>query len=194
MKPRLPIKTPPAIADKGAAVPMAFHEFQLVRSAGLGSRAIGYFSGSYYSHVDIVWPDGRLYGARSDTHEVAGVLYPAGVQFRPQGYERWSKVTRLAVPCTPAQKQRGLDWALKQERDPYDWFAIVAFAIDRDWRTEGAWFCSELATRYLEVAQDFELLITPNKIPPGTFGCIASARPGARITELDPKTLLAYAA
>lgn len=175
--------------------PEAFLEFQLVRASGFGSAAIGYFSAGYYSHVDIVWPDGRLFGARSDERVVEGCLYPKGVQFRPQGYERWSKVTRIAVPCTRAEKQRGLEWALEQEGDPYDWRAIVAFAIERDWRKEGAWFCSELATRYLEVAQDFEILFSANKIPPGTFGLIASARPGARITRtLDPSQLTAYAA
>lgn len=182
--------TPPRLTSVPTPAP-AFLEFQLVRSAGLGSAAIGYFSGSLYSHVDIVWPDGRLFGARSDEHVVNGALYPKGVQFRPQGYERWSKITRISVPCTNEEKQRGLAWALKQEGDPYDWRAIVAFAVDRDWRQEGQWFCSEFATRFLEVAQDFEVLITDNKIPPGTFGCIASARPGARFTEIAPLALAA---
>ncbi|HEX5461871.1 MAG TPA: hypothetical protein VFX20_18045 [Steroidobacteraceae bacterium] len=187
---RIPKPTLPPILT--AADPEEFLEFQLVRSNSPGSRLIGFFGGGFFSHVDIVWPDGRLFGARSDhirrmADRTRCDLKP-GVRFRPQGYERWSRVVRIRVPCSTEQKRRAMAWALEQEYKPYDKLAIVAFAIDRSWRTEGAWFCSELATRYLEVAFDFTLPLTPNKIPPGTFACTAGARPGATITIL-PQSL-----
>lgn len=138
---------------------------------GFTSWAIEYFGGGEYSHVDIIWPDGRLFGARSDV--IGGV--PAGVQFRPADYEIAPKTTRISVLCTLAQEQRGLAWAKSQEGLPYDKLAIVAFGTGRDWRTENAWFCSELATRFLEVALGFDLPISPNKITPGTCACIAGA-------------------
>jgi hypothetical protein len=35
---------------------------------------------------------------------------------------------------------------------PYDTAAIVAFALDRNWRTPDAWFCDELVAAGLEQA------------------------------------------
>lgn len=154
--------------------PDQYLELQYVAAPGLESEAIELFGG-IYSHVDIVWPDGRLYGARSNVITVAGVKYPAGVQFRPPGYEKWDKVTRIQIPCTLEQKTRGLEWALTQKGLPYDKLAIVAFGFGRNWRTEDAWFCSEFATRYEEISFDIELPLTPNKITPGASACISGA-------------------
>jgi hypothetical protein len=165
-----------------------FLELQYVANDALSSRAIELFGGGSYSHVDIVWPDGRLFGARSDIITVGPMAYPAGVQFRPPGYEKWRKVTRIQIPCSLAQKQRGLQWARAQEGQPYDKLAIIAFGFGRNWRTENAWFCSELATRMLEIAFDFELVLTPNKITPGTSACVAGA-----LARLKPPTLQAAA-
>lgn len=161
-----------------------FLEFQCVAANALSSRAIEYFGGGGLSHVDIVWPGGRLFGARSEWITVRGLDYPPGVQFRPPDYlkysgETFSRIVRIYVPCTLEERARGLTWLLKQENARYDKRAILGFATGRDWRTEGEWFCSELATRYLEVAQDFTVASTTNKIPPGTFACIATARPRA---------------
>jgi hypothetical protein len=170
--------------------PEAFLEFQLVRADSPGSNLIGYFGGGDFSHVDIVWPDGRLLGARSDhIRRMANRTrcnLPRGVQFRPDGYERWSRVVRVRVPCTVPEKARAMAWALKQEGKPYDVLAILAFAIGRDWRTEGEWFCSEFATRYIEIAQGFELPLMPNKVTPGTLGCVAASRPRATVIPLLP--------
>jgi uncharacterized protein YycO len=138
---------------------------------GFSSWAIEFFGAGGYSHVDIIWPDGRLFGARTD-HPVNG---KTGVQFRPADYEIAPKTTRISVPCTLAQEQMGLEWAKQQEGLPYDRLAIIAFGTGRDWRTEDAWFCSELATRFLEIALGFELPIPISKITPGTCACIAGA-------------------
>lgn len=156
-------------------------QFQLVAGAGISSRAIGYFGGGFYSHVDIVWPDGRLFGARSDVIKVNGLTYPAGAQFRPQNYEVWRARTRIDIPCTFMQRNRALEWALHQEGKPYDKRAILGFASGRDWRTEGEWFCSEMASRYIEVGFRFKLALTDSKINPGTFACVASTARGMQI-------------
>ena len=36
---------------------------------------------------------------------------------------------------------------------PYDKLAIVAFAVNRDWRSPDAWFCDELVAAGLEHAE-----------------------------------------
>lgn len=159
-------------------------QFQLVAAAGLSSRAIGWFGGGFYTHVDIVWPDGRLFGARSETMVVNGLTYDEGVQFRPQGYAKWCKVTRIDVPCNLNQRNRALEWALRQEWKHYDRRAILGLAVGRDWRDENQWFCSELASRYLEVAFDFRLALHPNKVNPGGFAIAASTARGLQMPAL----------
>jgi hypothetical protein len=40
---------------------------QFVRGEDLGAKLITWFGhGANFSHVDVVWPDGKLLGARSD--------------------------------------------------------------------------------------------------------------------------------
>ena len=41
---------------------------------------------------------------------------------------------------------------------PYDKLAIVAFAVNRDWRSPDAWFCDELVAAGLEHAQEVRKL------------------------------------
>lgn len=138
---------------------------------GFTSKLIEYFGGGGYSHVDIVWPDGRLFGARTD-FPVNG---KSGVQFRAANYETPPRSTLISISASLGEQARGLEWAKSQEGLPYDRLAIVAFGTGRNWRTEDAWFCSELAVRFLEVALNFKLPISPNKITPGTCACIAGA-------------------
>jgi hypothetical protein len=47
-----------------------------------------------------------------------------------------------------------LYWDVLREQigKPYDTLAIVAFALDRDWRSPDAWFCDELVAAGLEHA------------------------------------------
>ena len=158
-------------------------ELQYVANDGLSSRAIELFGGGGYSHVDIVWPDGRLFGARSDLITSGALTYPRGVQFRPTAYEKWRRVTRVQIPCTLAQKQRGLEWAMKQEGLPYDRLAILAFAFGRNWRTEDAWICSEMVHRFIEIAFGFETVILANKVTPGTSCAVASACRGMQLAS-----------
>jgi hypothetical protein len=44
------------------------------------------------------------------------------------------------------------DFLREQVGKPYDTLAIVAFALDRDWRSTDAWFCDELVAAGLEHA------------------------------------------
>ncbi|MGH7099502.1 MAG: hypothetical protein ACREE4_17820 [Stellaceae bacterium] len=57
---------------------------------------------------------------------------------------------------------------------PFDWAAVFAFAFDRDWRCENAWFCSELVAAALEIGGFWAR--------PWTFPC--------RANKIDPDDLL----
>lgn len=137
---------------------------QFVTESDPLSAAIRYFSHSVVSHVDLVLPDGGLLGAR-----MAG-----GVQVRGADYAPWSMVLRatLRSPCAPKVYAA----ALSQLGKPYDWRAILAFAVDRDWREADSWICSELQAWALEQGGFFQrpLYLGVNKITPGDLLLVVS--------------------
>jgi hypothetical protein len=54
----------------------------------------------------------------------------------------------------PYYKERACwDFPKAQLGKPYDKLAIVAFAVNRDWRSPDAWFCDELVAAGLEHAE-----------------------------------------
>jgi len=114
---------------------MTFVTYQFSTASAIDSALIRWGTWSEYSHVDIVMPDGNLLGAR--LHQ--------GVQVRPPNYAKFSKSLRMSVAMNDREAQRFYEAARSQVGKPYDWKAILGFAVRRDWQDEGQWFCSELA-------------------------------------------------
>ena len=76
-----------------------------------------------------------------------------GVQIRPPNYEKFSRAERVVI-SVPYYKERAYwDFLKAQVGKPYDMKAIVAFAVNRDWRSADAWFCDELVAAGLEHAE-----------------------------------------
>ena len=142
---------------------------QFVLGYGLISSLISY-RGGRYSHVDLVLPDGRLLGARSDK---IGFI-PPGVQIRPPVYDHWKICDRFSLDCTKQQADTFYDFGIDQIGKPYDKIGILGFIADRDWREEDAWFCSELLTAALELALSVNLPLGVNKIDPTAAALIFS--------------------
>ena len=70
---------------------------QFVQGSDFSAKAIEWVGhGAEFSHVDTVWPDGRLFGARSD--RVGGA--EPGVQFRRADYVQTDRVLRVDLPCS----------------------------------------------------------------------------------------------
>ena len=90
--------------------------WQLVRGAGWQSATIGWFGGDYYSHIDVVTPEGLLRGARSDW--IKGIA--PGYRDRPQGYEWWVRQTRFTLRVTPMQWKKYWEWSDAHLGCPYD--------------------------------------------------------------------------
>jgi hypothetical protein len=138
--------------------------FQFVSEGDLVSGVIRWFSHAAVSHVDLVLPDGRLFGAH---------LW-GGVKARPPDYARWSTVRRIAIrtPAAPAVYAA----ALSQDGKPYDWRAIAGFALDRDWRARDSWICSELHAWALEQGRFFAhpLVLNAAKLTPGDLLLVLS--------------------
>lgn len=152
---------------------------------GFSSGAIEYFGAGGWSHVDSETPKGLL-GARSD--RTGGM--PKGVWARPYDYEDAPRWVRMSLPCTQAQYLRWVNFLYDQVSKPYDKLAILGFIIDRNWRDEDSWFCSELAVRALEVAGILPpLSLTPSKITPGALALAISAA-GGHIIESAPTQLV----
>ena len=130
---------------------------QFVSGDDPGSELIKVFSRGWPSHVDAVLEDGTLLGARLD-----------GVKIRPPNYEPFAKVERIGLVCPKAEEDAFYAFLHAQIGKPYDKLAIAAFAVQRDWRQEDSWFCSELIARALEVCGFFpEPLADPaNEITP----------------------------
>jgi uncharacterized protein YycO len=121
---------------------------QLSAQGDIVSEVIRDFTRTWCSHVDAVWPDSRLLGARSDV--CAGVA--SGVQLRPAGYAAFVRTERITFAATAAQEADFYDFLGQQVGKPYDKLAVLGLGIDRDWRSDDKWFCSELVMAALEHA------------------------------------------
>lgn len=138
-------------------------QLQFVCEAALSSQAIAWFSAGHFSHVDAVLPDGSLLGARSD--HVGGK--PPGVQIRPLGYTKFTKRVLMTVPAQPGGEAEFYTFLEAQVGKPYDVEAILAFFVNRDWRKDDSWICSELVAAAGEHAGIFpKLYVAANKITP----------------------------
>lgn len=163
-------------------------QLQFVQGGGLSSQAIAWFSSGHFSHVDIVLPDSHLLGARSDAAD--GVK---GVAIRRPDYELWRRKVIFTIPCTNGQASAAYEFARAQVGKPYDHTAILGFVFDRSWMDSDAWYCSELATRFVQKSGVLgDLYLAANKITPVAAALVMSALPGASwVTVLGGSSRLA---
>lgn len=115
---------------------------QFVSDDSIGSDLIGWYTRSLYTHVDIVRTDGWLLGARAN----------GGVQVRSPTYASFRRKRQFATTLSTVQETEFWKAANGQIGKPYDWTGIVNFIVDRDWRSPGHWFCSELVAWCFEQA------------------------------------------
>ena len=146
---------------------------RFVADESLASRVIRRYDQGAWSHVDAVADDGRLLGARADH---CGPV-PSGVEYRPATYMRPVAQRVVRVPATADQVAAFWRFLEAQLGKPYDSLAILAFVMDRDWRGDKAWFCSELQGAALEAAGVFPYRLgTPlNKLTPDGLFLAVSA-------------------
>ncbi len=125
------------------------------------SAAIRFSTRSWASHAEFVDTDRRItVGARSI----------GGVKVRPCGKDHYSRVEQFTAPGI----LQAYEWARTQLGKPYDFSAIAGIAVDRNWRDETKWFCSEL------IVASFEHVGFP----------LLSTRPSAAVWRYTPRDLL----
>ncbi|MDE2096293.1 MAG: hypothetical protein KGL39_03540 [Patescibacteria group bacterium] len=145
-----------------------------------GSWWIRFGTHSRFSHVDIVYPDGTLVGARDDFHVDWKGKYNTGVQRRPADYANFSVRERVVVPVTPDEQRVIYQFLDAQIGKPYDESAIAGFVLGRDWRSPRAWFCSELGAAAFEHANVVQVLTPESKITPNDYYLLCGAAGGRR--------------
>lgn len=157
-------------------------KLRFVLGRGWASSAIAIFSAGHLSHVDAIMPDGTLFGARSDNIGGAPGVEWSGVRTRPNPYEAVAKVVTFEIPAAPDQERAFYSFLKKQDGKCYDHLAIVAFAFNRNWRDDDAWYCSELQAAALEDAAILTktLFLSANKITPVMLATLVSEIPGTR--------------
>ncbi len=91
--------------------------------------------GFQYTHVEAQMDDGSFLGAMRD-----------GVKARPKGYEagKYLDETYLTLRMTDEQKAIFVAFLNRQIGKPYDYLAVTAFFVGRDWQETDSWDCSEL--------------------------------------------------
>lgn len=113
-------------------------------SPGIGSLIIKFFTRSKWSHVDIVLGD----NLDDPKTEIVGALAKGGVTRYALGARLEHSTRARAVRIrnnTDESVVEAVTWLNSQVGKSYDWGAIVfAIGLNRDWRAEDKWFCSEL--------------------------------------------------
>jgi len=116
---------------------------QFSTETNIGSRILHYYDHTWCSHVDAVLPNGGLLGAKG----IGGVKIRDG--------KRLAKTLVVELETTPEKRKRFYDFCRDQIGKPYDFWGILAFAFNRNWRDDDSWFCSELISAALEYSGFF---------------------------------------
>jgi len=132
-----------------------------------GSLLISFGTRGWCAHVDaVVNTKGDLLGARPFS----------GVMVRPANYMRFRRTKVVYLPTTKQIHDDFYDFIYDQCGKRYDYGALVSYAINRDWRTNDNWFCSELIAAGLEVSGFFPYRLSNdvNKISPSDLLLLCS--------------------
>jgi len=136
------------------------------RGAGLSAWAIRTVTWSAYDHVALLLPDGSVL----DVEPGAGVSEHAATR-TPDAV--------CTVDAPDVVLAEALAWARGQTGKPYDWLADLGVLLHRDWRAEGAWQCSEMATHAFEVAgRPLLNAAHVNRVTPGMLAMSPMLAPG----------------
>lgn len=151
---------------------MATLRWRFIAEKAIASRAIAWFGGGEFSHIDLVMPDGRYAGARTAAD---GAAEP-GYQIRPTDYIKPAHSLVLSLEVTPEQEQACYKASTAKVGDAYDHIAIWGFAFGRNWAEPGAWECAEAQAHNIVCANICHpLYLTANRITPNDMTLILSA-------------------
>lgn len=114
--------------------------------SGISAAVVKYGTWSPFAHVGFKLPDGSVL----DATPTYGVLNRMAKDDETTEY--WRPVYHQA------KVKKAVEWAFGQVGKPYDWSGILGFTwrfgapAKRNWRSQNAWFCSELVCEAFDVA------------------------------------------
>jgi hypothetical protein len=150
---------------------MSILSWRFIAEKDLGSRAISWFGGGSFSHVDLVMPDGTFAGARTAAD---GAKAP-GYQIRPVDYIKPARSIVMSLEVTSEQADAVFASSNAKLGDPYDHIAIWGFVLGRNWAEPGAWICSEAQVQNMVCAKICHpIYLTANKITPNDLTILLS--------------------
>lgn len=86
----------------------------------------------------------------SASHAYLSAQLRGGVRVRwTDGIKYPEKFSAIAFYTAP-KVEEAYNWARGQVGKPYDWTAITGLALNRNWREDDSWFCSELVAAAFE--------------------------------------------
>lgn len=129
-------------------------KFLFTRSKGIGGWFIRLVLMSHHNHVG-VQIDGNVYEAKF----FGGVTKKSITQF----YEENN--IKLELSLAVENKETVKEFLEAQLGKPYDWLAILAIPLRRDWHKKDSWMCSELAAQVL-IEDGKQMPIESSRITP----------------------------
>jgi hypothetical protein len=141
--------------------PPTWREMWINKSLKDYSICICRMTHSQFSHVDLLWDKGGVYGllGASDNFEAPHIIgNPRGVAIRPVNYQRFAIRRDAVIHTTPAIKEAFENFCYDQLNKPFDTEALkfktfLSPSFHRDWRDLAKWFCAELMGRATEVSK-----------------------------------------
>lgn len=123
-------------------------KIRFVRGMAWDSKVVEWQTRGWCSHVE-------LYDEASNGEGYTfGAQLRGGVLWRQVNEHCYSNVARFEtwqLNLTDYQNKQMQDFINETYGKPYDWRAIISFALgERDWREPDSWFCSELVAALLE--------------------------------------------
>lgn len=109
---------------------------RFVASKGASSAVIRWAENYEYSHVEAVTPNGNYLGA----------LFDGGVAERPSNYDagEWTAQAFWTYPADTTETNAWVTWLRSKIGVPYDWEAIVGFAVRESLHERQHIICSAL--------------------------------------------------
>jgi len=127
---------------------------------------------SPFSHVDLRLADGTLLGSSDSPDAPCITGNPRGVAIRPPDYQAFAGRRNARIRTTAPKAKKFEEFCRAQLGKPFDRESLrpsVFLSFDftrRDWRTTDVWYCAELMTRAVEVAEllNYRILIVKNRV------------------------------
>ena len=144
--------------------------WRFIAEKDIASRAIAWFGGGSWSHIDVRNPDGTYTGARED----------GGYIQRPADYIKPAHWCFFTLEVTAEQEIAFWKSSNAKLGDAYDKLAIWGFLLGRDWAEPGKWICSEAQAHNLTCAKIIHpLYLSANRITPNDMTLILSSIGGS---------------